>query len=246
MWWVSVLACFFFEGVPPLSTLAFVKKEKFATEKILQSFLETKVDFFTSSPKNFMFRREIPIGKCIPDFVLVDFGKYQYKRLPVNLTYRDAFLFWNILSRGKVHIDTLKRELFETDSFISASVKKMAKSGLVKNIQNELTKVTLNTKSMNVISIETKLRNWKEALQQASNYKKFSDQSIVVIDETAIAESAVIAFKECGVGLCGATKKKLTWYVKPKSFKGSTSADREYIILNSLKSNGYKLWSLQN
>lgn len=72
-----------------------------------------------------------------------------------------------------------------------------------------------------IISIEYKLRNWKQALRQAYRYKSFSEESYVVIDKSYLKKPRenLDAFAKFNIGLAAVDKDNVEIYYKPKSVK---------------------------
>lgn len=75
----------------------------------------------------------------------------------------------------------------------------------------------------NVIAIEAKLKNWRKALSQANRYRKFSDFSFVLLDESnaKAAIRNITLFKENNIGLITMNKESYQIHVLPevKNFK---------------------------
>ena len=62
-----------------------------------------------------------------------------------------------------------------------------------------------------VITVEAKLKRWKEALSQASDNLRFADYSYVAIDESIILKARVInIFKESNIGLISVSESGIT------------------------------------
>jgi hypothetical protein len=102
-------------------------------------------------------------------------------------------------------------ELFVSRTAANAAISHLVKLGAIrKHASGEIqvrSPFTANG-DIHIASIEIKLRRWREALNQAIQYKQFSDQSWVVLDasQVSINEEMVSSFKDAGIGLllqCG-------------------------------------------
>lgn len=83
-----------------------------------------------------------------------------------------------------------------------------------------------------VVSIEAKLRDWKRASQQAQRYKRFSDFSFVLLDDS-YSEPALkhlSKFKESNIGLITASKNKFKVHYVP--MKNEMKYNEYYLRVN--------------
>lgn len=72
-----------------------------------------------------------------------------------------------------------------------------------------------------VVSIEYKLKNWKQAIKQAYRYQSFSYETYVVLDmEYAdVAKKNIDMFKKFNIGLGAVDNETIEFYYKPKKKK---------------------------
>ncbi len=72
-----------------------------------------------------------------------------------------------------------------------------------------------------VVSIEYKLKNWKQAMKQAYRYQSFSYETYVVLDmEYAdVAKKNIDMFKKFNIGLGAVDNETIKFYYKPKKKK---------------------------
>lgn len=78
-----------------------------------------------------------------------------------------------------------------------------------------------------VIAVEAKLKNWKQALKQASRYKKFAQLSYVLLDENSIkpALSNIESFFSSNIGLMSLSESgEITIYFSPSLNRSRVSA----------------------
>ncbi len=83
-----------------------------------------------------------------------------------------------------------------------------------------------------VIAIEAKLKNWKKALSQAIRYKKISDYSFVLLDETyaSPAISNIELFNQHNIGLITMQDSKFKIHASPK--KKNIKKEEYFIRVN--------------
>ena len=87
------------------------------------------------------------------------------------------------------------------------------------------------------IAIEFKLKNWKQALKQASDYKLACDLSYVCLPQNKVSEDVIISAKKCGVGVLVVSNDNV-WPFKTivnaapskEKWQRASVAFREYII----------------
>ncbi|MCU7201192.1 hypothetical protein [Turicibacter sanguinis] len=68
-----------------------------------------------------------------------------------------------------------------------------------------------------VISIEYKLKNWKQAMKQAFRYKCFSSETYVILDHyySAPAIKNIDEFKKFNIGLASVDEDRIYFYYRP-------------------------------
>lgn len=73
----------------------------------------------------------------------------------------------------------------------------------------------------NVVSIEYKLKNWKQAIKQAYRYQSFSYETYVVldIDYVEVAKKNIDMFIKFNIGLGAVDSESIEFYYKPKKKK---------------------------
>lgn len=70
----------------------------------------------------------------------------------------------------------------------------------------------------NIIAIEYKLKNWKQAMKQAYRYQSFSEETYVLldVDYALVAKNNLDEFKKFNIGLGAVDNEKIDFYFKPK------------------------------
>lgn len=109
-----------------------------------------------------------------------------------------------ICSYPQVTINRLKKELFMGHEEVQIHLNKLIKYNLVQQVSRLSYQATewVDLRNLGIISIELKLCNWKEALEQAEYNLLFSDFSYVALDKARITEKNLIShFKGRNVGL---------------------------------------------
>lgn len=105
----------------------------------------------------------------------------------------------------KVSIQKLQKELFLDMDIIEKYIQKLLKDNLITQISKNTYSATecKSLKELGLISIEVKLCNWREALEQAEFNLLFSDFSFVALDKSRIPKNVDITpfFKEKNIGL---------------------------------------------
>ncbi|QNO14156.1 hypothetical protein HYG86_04910 [Alkalicella caledoniensis] len=68
-----------------------------------------------------------------------------------------------------------------------------------------------------VVSIEYKLKNWKQAIKQAYRYQSFSCETYVVLDMDHVksAKKNIDIFKKFNIGLGAVDNEKIEFFYKP-------------------------------
>jgi hypothetical protein len=116
-------------------------------------------------------------------------------------------------------------------------------AGFLQPMQGKQYKVLKNYQPITetIISIEAKLRNWKKALQQACRYKRFSNQSYVLLDDHYVkpALRQIDLFKEVNVGLLSMTDAGYNLHFKPQKIEVKNT--HSYLRLNETAFDHFKL-----
>ncbi len=191
-------------------------------------------------------RTEVAVGPVIPDIVYV---KFKFRPMLANwaskITYRHAHIIHILRQSRAQSIEMLSSKSFESPDRLLPLVKDLVKWNLICQSSRGTYALSMELKTIKaeVISVETKLHKWKDALTQAKSYLGFSNQSVVIMSENCAPTSKtnMQLFKESGVGLCEANVNTIKWIVKPKSIKQS-STNREYLVLSACGTS-HTLWS---
>jgi hypothetical protein len=149
--------------------------------------------------------REPYVAGVIPDLLI---GRWQEPPAPLavkSLTYVDAHIVAQVGKLGEVSTSALAEQVLLSRARLVSSSAKLVRAGVVsESVDGQLSIGRgCNSQAIDVVAVETKLRKWREALQQALSYRLFADCVYVVLDgNQASVNSGVVNAFECeGVGL---------------------------------------------
>ena len=199
----------------------------FDTEDELVTAFQKKTHTFLSKVFNKTVKRHFVISEFdsymgVADLVIGTYKPYLSKRShreAVNINWLSPLLN---LHRG---------DSFDLDSFIEkynfsrASSLKMIKeyiqAGFIEEEERHQYRMIKDYDVIcnEVIAIEAKLKDWKKALQQAIRYKKISDYSYVLMDESyaSSALSNLELFEQHNIGFVTMNKSQFHVHTQPSS-----------------------------
>lgn len=89
----------------------------------------------------------------------------------------------------------------------------------------------------NIVSIEYKLKNWKQAIKQAYRYKSFSYESYVILDMEYVesAKKNLEIFTKFNIGLGAVSNETVEFFYKPNGKKpfNDILSERALILLTN-------------
>jgi hypothetical protein len=192
-------------------------------------------------------RREMPVGGCIPDILLVSFSSPPPTELwPSGFTYRHACVLAELRRSRALRRSTLATRLYETEERIAPLVNDLVGSRAIEERPTGALQLSAELRRLKseVIAIEAKLSRWSEALDQAASYRAFADRVIVAMDAglfDASDSEAVASFRRAGIGLCVVDRDGPRGiHSGRRSEQGS--AKREYVCSSVLLSRTHTLW----
>ncbi|MGL6187157.1 MAG: hypothetical protein ACRC1T_17440 [Clostridium chrysemydis] len=175
------------------------KLEKDMAISISQDYNKLLHSIYKSQERNaFFVGNEISFSYRIIDLVYVIYNSEKNLKLYEfnNLSFLDTDILAMLYCNARTSKYRLAETLYIDIEILENSLTKLAKNKLID-------KVSVNSYSLNkkfkecipdkFISLELKLSNWREALDQAVYNKKFSDESYVIIDKDKIPKN--IKFK---------------------------------------------------
>jgi hypothetical protein len=178
--------------------------------------------------------REPAISSVIPDVMIGTWRGDLPRFAGLNSVARHILAF---LAREPYLQDeaSLCDELFLTEPAARAAISRLVRIGAVAKRESgeiELDPQFYTKDTIQIVSIEMKLKRWREALDQAIQYKQFSDESWVVLDATQITVTADIsdAFANAGIGLFLQCGWRLHVELAAVPFSSPPCADRVFSI----------------
>lgn len=149
--------------------------------------------------------QQVQVGSVIPDLVLVRrlATRHSGAKL-VRLTLFESWIVGELLRAGRLRESTLTRRLFTRVDDIRPALKRLTRTGVLKETRVGTYSIQTDFSSkFEVLSVEAKLSRWRNAIEQAKRYLRFSDKSFVALPASIIARNSAIvqACKEAGVGL---------------------------------------------
>lgn len=180
------------------------------------------------------FRREVPVGECIPDLIYVKFDSIPKNIWPVRMTFLHAWILGLLRHRRTLSVETIAALAFDEPRKIGRCVADLLMAGSLEETCTDVVHLSSDYRgiSAEVIALEAKLSNWWEALEQAVRYKRFADQCLVVIGKCAARNvtDMLSAFASQGIGLAQLHGKVIDWLAEPECNTPQSWAEREYLI----------------
>jgi hypothetical protein len=149
--------------------------------------------------------REVTAGRSIADVVAVIPGRRLAALRPLSVW--ESFVLAAVRQLGSTRIDVLERVCgFEPRALREDERRfdRLVKIGFLKRGGGGSVQVGSTWgRSFYMVAIEAKLTRWRDALEQAREYRQFADQAFVALPETSIplARRHRADFETAGVGL---------------------------------------------
>lgn len=227
------------------------KKGVFRLERELQTELASIDLNLSGTYSKTFYRREVPVGACIPDVIYVRFSNVPDPSLwPRQWSFRHSSAIWLLRKETALTLDELAANFYEPpNGAIKKTMQDLIRSGSV--IQDEHQRFSLspamNAVNAEVIAGEAKLSRWTRALEQAQDYLRFADKVFVAMDANLMPrrENVLGKFRDLGVGLCAVLPQKIEWFVYPRANQNNTGSDREYLISSAASISRQTSWSVR-
>jgi hypothetical protein len=185
------------------------------------------------------FSNETRMGIGIPD-ISCNIGT------PYHLTLIDDYFLLSILEFvNKKHFTSLheiKNEFLMTIKKVKHYVIELANMSFVK-LKNDIVEAIINifsTKLGTVISIEAKIRDWKNAYLQAQRYLCFSDYSYIAMPSIYIKNIEKDSFIKSGIGIISVEDGKVE-EVLPARKSDLCEFTLKYLITSKIMKNNTEL-----
>jgi hypothetical protein len=189
--------------------------------------------FHLDSGQRARLLREQPIGSVIPDLLLGIWSGELPRYVGLNAVSR------NILARLSTqriaNSDELREELLLSRRAADSAFSTLERVGAVSKRESgelELLPAFDFSSSVRLIAIEMKLMKWRMALAQAIEYRKFADESYVVLDGNQVRMTSGMrdAFDENGIGLFLQRNADLTRELSARPSAARPSDDRLFAL----------------
>lgn len=220
----------------------------YGNELQLQDAIRRQIYVFAPDEGETVFRREVPMGNRIPDFICMTiYMKPTSPVLPRNCSFRHASILWVLRRHWRLHTQSIARALFSSTDRLQPLLDDLVRSGAVERHATGAYSLTERWRSIHidVLAVEAKLHRWSEALQQATSYQAFADRVVVAMDPLGVPcnPKKIQAFVDARVGLCAVSPENISWMVKPVRRKTS-GREQEYLLTSALApSPSQRLWS---
>lgn len=220
----------------------------FQSEAALQLSLE-QLDAVRDERFPYAFvRREVPVGGCIPDLVMVRFAEApSVGAWPARPTFRHALAVW-LLRRhgGRLHLETIASKAFEAPDAMDRALADLLTTGALRKSNTGAFYLTPSFAriAVEVIAVEAKLRRWRDAIEQAAQYARFADQALVAMDIGGAPRSpkVLFEFRQRGIGLLAAGRRTFEWLVPPRRNSHRLGPERDYLVASAVASRSQTLW----
>lgn len=164
-----------------------------------ESELVNKINIFYKN-EGMVYTNEVRMGIGIPDILL----SYEIvKDINIITDYYELELYYFMYSKRIRRIDTLLKKYRYSKEHTKKYLKVLESKEIIGIKDNKVhIKERIDKKKLGInISIEAKLKDWRNALLQAERYLEFSDYSYVALPSNVIEKVDKEIFKEKGIGL---------------------------------------------
>lgn len=219
----------------------------FGSEKDLQAHLTETVQQLADGASDALVRREMPVGGCIPDFLVISFASVPPAEMwPSSWTYRHAFVVAELRRSYALHRSTLASRVYETEERLAHLLDDLLHSRAIAETHSGALRLSAEMRNLRayVTAVEAKLARWSDALGQAVGYRSFADRVIVAMDAGLfnVSNADVVAhFRREGVGLCVVDRSGPTTVHSGRRAERS-SAQREYVCSSVFLQRTQTLW----
>jgi len=166
---------------------------------------------------------------------------------PDRWSFLHASIVWLLRRRRRLRSATLHSLAYDSPARIEAALYDLLDSGAIKELPSGSYGLSVELEEIRaeVVAVEAKLRDWKQALRQAISYRRFADRVSVVLDwkATPREKQTIRLFRRWNTGLGGLRSHTLDWIVTPLAGTRVTGPEREYIITAAALPTRYTLWS---
>jgi hypothetical protein len=135
---------------------------------------------------------EVTVKQRIADLVLIHASTAPNSK-PARVSYFEAAIVAFLLDRGSANVQTIADELYSSASSVELRVSRLARLGLIEIDGRELRATGRHVSGdIRVVAIEAKLSRWREAVEQASSYRIFANESYIAMPTDIYVRSGEI------------------------------------------------------
>lgn len=167
------------------------------------------------------FRQELGAGREIADVVLLIGSRDRARVLHEALSVAESVILSCLRRGGRTRIDALGRSLgVELSNSADGPLDRLRDWGLIETSRSGAVSLAgAWHRQGRIIALEAKLSRWRDALSQAARYRRYADESYVVLpgDRADVALRHRDLFVDRGVGLLVATPGALACRIKARA-----------------------------
>jgi hypothetical protein len=146
---------------------------------------------------------QVTMGATVPDLVIVRQPQRMAEKR-VRLSDFESWIVAELWGRGALREPTLTRRLYTRSQRTQLALQKLERLGLVRRTPaGGYVLTNVMNRNVEVLAVEAKLTRWREAIEQARDYLRFSMASYVALPESVVQANRDIAHscKQAQVGL---------------------------------------------
>lgn len=178
--------------------------------------------------------RHLQVATDIPDYVIT-FTPESVGSVPRFSSLECAALA-QLRRDGRASAPGVAKELFAQQSRIELALQRVVKLGHARREDGEFIPTSTALMSARTIAIEAKLTRWRDAVDQAVRYKRFSNASFVALPSEVVDARRASFERDCvadEIGLIAVSRGKFSIEV-PAPFVENWSADWLWAVTRSL------------
>ena len=179
-------------------------------EKQLVTIINRKLE-----QQNIVYANEIRMGVGIPDIMILE----ELKDNHILIDDYYVLAIYNLIFNKKInHIEELLKYNYYSANKTKKIVKSLIDSGIIVVENSHISikrKIPINNLQEN-ISIEVKVKDWKNGLLQAQRYILFSDYSYLALYDKFIKNVKMNIIKDCSIGLISISSNEVKILIDAK------------------------------
>lgn len=146
---------------------------------------------------------QFAVGMTIPDLLIIQHKQLRHPKR-TEISYFESSVLAELHYQGPKDEIKMSEALFSRPATVTSALLRLERLGAVARAETgEFCAIEgVIPNECQIISIEAKLRNWKEALSQALAYLRFSDYSYIALPEPLVASNSDIQ-QSCGAAGVG-------------------------------------------